>query len=127
MLRLESDLLALDARHRQRRARRRAAARFSPATPRWSWSSRPRAIRDRRPEGGAISGLDVAGAKVFQAGTALEEGRLVAEGGRVLGVAARGASVAEARRAAYRAVDAIDFPDGFCRRDIGWREIARGA
>ncbi|HEV7660611.1 MAG TPA: phosphoribosylamine--glycine ligase [Allosphingosinicella sp.] len=78
-------------------------------------------------KGGAISGLDVAGAKVFQAGTALERGRLVANGGRVLGIAARGASVAEARDAAYRAVDAIFFPDGFCRRDIGWREIAREA
>jgi phosphoribosylamine--glycine ligase len=43
----------------------------------------------------------------------------------VLGVAARGKSVAQARRAAYRAVDGIDFPAGFCRRDIGWREIAR--
>ncbi|HVQ07754.1 MAG TPA: phosphoribosylamine--glycine ligase [Allosphingosinicella sp.] len=78
-------------------------------------------------KGGAISGLDVAGAKVFQAGTALDRGRLVAAGGRVLGIAARGASVAEAQRAAYRAVDAIAFPDGFCRRDIGWREIERGA
>jgi phosphoribosylamine--glycine ligase len=77
--------------------------------------------------GGAISGLDVAGARVFQAGTALEKDGLVANGGRVLGVAARGPSVAKARDAAYRAVDAITFPDGFCRRDIGWREIARGA
>jgi phosphoribosylamine--glycine ligase len=77
--------------------------------------------------GGAIAGLDVAGARVFQAGTALEKSKLVAKSGRVLGVAARGASVAEAREAAYRAVDAIAFPDGFCRRDIGWREIARNA
>ena len=43
----------------------------------------------------------------------------------MLGVTAGGASVAAARDAAYAAVDAIDFPDGFCRRDIGWREIAR--
>jgi phosphoribosylamine--glycine ligase len=76
-------------------------------------------------KGGAISGLDVAGAKVFHAGTALENGRLVANGGRVLGVTALGSSVAEAQAAAYRAVDAIDFPSGFCRRDIGWRELAR--
>ena len=75
--------------------------------------------------GGAISGLDQPGAIVFQAGTALEKGALVAAGGRVLGVAARAESVAAAARAAYRAVDAIDFPKGFCRRDIGWREIAR--
>ena len=45
--------------------------------------------------------------------------------GRVLGVTARGASVRAAQAAAYRAVDAIDFPSGFCRRDIGWREVAR--
>jgi phosphoribosylamine--glycine ligase len=75
--------------------------------------------------GGAIAGLDRAGAEIFHAGTARKGGRLVADGGRVLGVAARGKNVAEAARAAYRAVDAIDFPTGFCRRDIGWREIAR--
>jgi len=78
--------------------------------------------------GGAIGGLDAAeatGARVFQAGTREENGVLVAAGGRVLGVTATGATVAEAQRAAYRAVDAIDFPGGFCRRDIGWREIAR--
>jgi phosphoribosylamine--glycine ligase len=80
--------------------------------------------------GGAISGIDEAeatGARVFQAGTALADGQLVAAGGRVLNVTATGATVAEAQAAAYRAVDAIDFPQGFCRRDIGWREIAREA
>ncbi len=77
-------------------------------------------------KGGAVAGLDRPGAKVFHAGTALRRGKLVADGGRVLGVAALGKTVAEARRAAYPAVDAIDFPTGFCRRDIGWREIARG-
>ena len=79
--------------------------------------------------GGRIAGLDraeAAGARVFQAGTSEENGRLVAAGGRVLGVAATGATVVEAQAAAYRGVDAIDFPSGFCRRDIGWREIARG-
>jgi phosphoribosylamine--glycine ligase len=76
-------------------------------------------------KGGAIAGLDQEGAIVFHAGTALEDGRLVAEGGRVLGVTARAPSVVEAQRAAYAAVDGIDFPSGFCRRDIGWREIAR--
>ena len=79
--------------------------------------------------GGRIAGLDraeAAGARVFQAGTSEENGHLVAAGGRVLGVAATGATVAEAQAAAYRGVDAIDFPSGFCRRDIGWREIARG-
>jgi phosphoribosylamine--glycine ligase len=62
---------------------------------------------------------------VFHAGTTLADGRLVANGGRVLNVTARGPSVAEAQQAAYAAVDALDFPTGFCRRDIGWREIER--
>ena len=77
--------------------------------------------------GGAIAGLDQPGAMVFHAGTALQGDKLVASGGRVLGVAALGKDVAEAQAAAYRAVDGIDFPTGFCRRDIGWREIERGA
>jgi phosphoribosylamine--glycine ligase len=78
--------------------------------------------------GGTIGGIEAAetaGAKIFQAGTRLTDGRLVASGGRVLAVTARGADVRAAQAAAYRAVDAIDFPTGFCRRDIGWREIAR--
>jgi phosphoribosylamine--glycine ligase len=79
-------------------------------------------------KGGRIAGIAAAeaeGALVFQAGTAIAGGRLVAGGGRVLAVTARGASLAEARDAAYRAVDRIDFADGFCRRDIGWRALAR--
>jgi phosphoribosylamine---glycine ligase len=74
---------------------------------------------------GAIESAEATGSKVFHAGTALDDGKLVASGGRVLSVTARAASVAEAQRAAYRAVDTIDFPSGFCRRDIGWREIER--
>ena len=76
--------------------------------------------------GGTIAGLESAGAMVFHAGTAIRDGTLVANGGRILSVAARGATVAEAHRSAYAAVDRIDFPSGFCRRDIGRREIARG-
>ena len=79
-------------------------------------------------KGGAISGIEAAealGAKVFHAGTAEKDGKLVANGGRVLNVTALGETVAEAQRKAYAAVDAIDFPSGFCRRDIGWREIER--
>jgi phosphoribosylamine--glycine ligase len=78
-------------------------------------------------KGGRIAGIDkVGGAEVFQAGTALDsEGRLVASGGRVLTVAARGPTVEAAQRSAYAGVDSIDFPGGFSRRDIGWREIAR--
>ncbi len=85
---------------------------------------------DTPEKGGAIRGLDTAeatGAKVFHAGTKMDGETLVANGGRVLNVTASGANVTEAQAAAYRAVDAIDFPTGFCRRDIGWREIAREA
>ncbi|MCT2401335.1 phosphoribosylamine--glycine ligase [Novosphingobium mangrovi (ex Huang et al. 2023)] len=81
-------------------------------------------------KGGAIAGLEAAeatGAKVFHAGTAEKDGRIVASGGRVLNVTARGTSVTQAQARAYAAVDAIDFPSGFCRRDIGWREVAREA
>ena len=60
---------------------------------------------------------------VFHAGTAARDGRIVASGGRVLNVTARGASLAEARERAYAMVDALDWPEGFCRRDIGWRAI----
>lgn len=79
-------------------------------------------------KGGAIGGIaaaEAAGTKVFHAGTALANGQLVAAGGRVLNVTARGRNVTEAQARAYAGVDALAFPDGFCRRDIGWREVAR--
>jgi len=80
-------------------------------------------------QGGRIDGIAAAeagGAKVFHAGTALGgDGVLKATGGRVLNVTATGQSVREAQVRAYEAIDAIDFPTGFCRRDIGWREVAR--
>jgi phosphoribosylamine--glycine ligase len=79
-------------------------------------------------KGGSIAGIDAAentGAHVFHAGTALANGQLVASGGRVINVTARGANVRQAQQRAYAAVDAIAFPQGFCRRDIGWREAAR--
>ena len=60
---------------------------------------------------------------VFHAGTAEREGSIIAAGGRVLNVTARGATLAEARDRAYEMVDAIDWPGGFCRRDIGWRAL----
>ena len=60
---------------------------------------------------------------VFHAGTTQAEGRLLAAGGRVLNVTARGDTLAEARARAYALVDAIDWPEGFCRRDIGWRAL----
>ncbi len=79
--------------------------------------------------GGAIAAIDAAeadGAVVFQAGTALKEGRLVSSGGRVLAVTATGSDVAAAQRAAYAAVDKVDFPSGFFRRDIGAKALIDG-
>jgi phosphoribosylamine--glycine ligase len=60
---------------------------------------------------------------VFHAGTRAVEGQITANGGRVLNVTARGATLAEAQARAYAMVDAIDWPEGFCRRDIGWRGV----
>ncbi|APE27455.1 phosphoribosylamine--glycine ligase [Aurantiacibacter gangjinensis] len=79
-------------------------------------------------KGGAIDlgDAEADGAKVFHAGTATRDGQLVANGGRVLNVTAVGADTKAAQDAAYRAVDAVDFPSGFVRRDIGWREVSRG-
>jgi phosphoribosylamine--glycine ligase len=84
----------------------------------------------RYQKGTVINGVDDANAMddvtVFHAGTALgDDGQLVANGGRVLGVTALGDTVADAQKRAYEAVDAIDWPEGFCRRDIGWRAIDR--
>ncbi len=79
-------------------------------------------------KGTEIKGLAAAadsGCEVFHAGTELRDGRLLANGGRVLAVTATGATVSQAARRAYAGVDLIDWPEGFCRRDIGWRAIAR--
>ncbi len=65
------------------------------------------------------------GATVFHAGTAVDGDRVLATGGRVLNVTAGGADITSAQANAYAAVDAIDWPEGFCRRDIGWRAVAR--
>ena len=80
-------------------------------------------------KGGAIDlgAAEADDAKVFHAGTSLDGEQLVASGGRVLNVTAKGANVTEAQSAAYKAVDAIDFASGFCRRDIGYREVEREA
>ena len=80
-------------------------------------------------KGMSISGIEAAeaikGVTVFHAGTAVADSRLVASGGRVLAVTAAADTLAQARDRAYRAVDRIDFADGFSRRDIGWRELER--
>lgn len=74
-----------------------------------------------------VAEIDPDVAKVFHAGTAEVDGYLVAAGGRVLCVTARGASVSEAQQKAYEGVRAIDWPEGFYRTDIGWRAIQREA
>ena len=79
-------------------------------------------------KGSTIRGLDraaAAGVEIFHAGTALQHGAIVANGGRVLNVTAMAGTVAEAQQRAYAAVDLIDWPEGICRRDIGWRAVER--
>jgi phosphoribosylamine--glycine ligase len=78
-------------------------------------------------KGTVIGGLDAmpedSSNMVFHAGTAEQDGAIVAVGGRVLNVTARGDTLAQAQERAYAMVDAIDWPEGFCRRDIGWRAL----
>jgi phosphoribosylamine--glycine ligase len=78
-------------------------------------------------KGTEIRGLgaaaEVPGVTIFHAGTRIVDGRVLANGGRVLNVTAQGATLAEARERAYAAIDRIDWPEGFCRRDIGWRAL----
>jgi phosphoribosylamine---glycine ligase len=78
-------------------------------------------------KGSRIGGLDAAakveGVEIFHAGTVARDGVLLANGGRVLNVCASGKTVAQAQARAYQAVDHIDWPDGFCRRDIAWQAV----
>jgi phosphoribosylamine--glycine ligase len=80
-------------------------------------------------KGSEIRGLDAAakldGVQIFHAGTARKDGKLVANGGRVLDITATAPTTAEAQKRAYAAVDLVDWPEGFCRRDIGWRALSR--
>ncbi|MCO6392079.1 phosphoribosylamine--glycine ligase [Aliihoeflea aestuarii] len=78
-------------------------------------------------KGSVIRGLDRVGddVEVFHAGTARKDGEIVANGGRVLNVTAMALTVSAAREKAYAAIERIDWPEGFCRRDIGWREVER--
>ncbi|MEA2888886.1 MAG: phosphoribosylamine---glycine ligase [Bradyrhizobium sp.] len=80
-------------------------------------------------KGSRIEGLDEAakieGVEIFHAGTVAKDGKILANGGRVLNVCASGKTVAEAQRRAYEAVDRIRWPEGFCRRDIGWQAVKR--
>ena len=125
MMRLDSDLLEL--------LYATARGRLAEVTPRWSEDAALTVVMAAKGYPGAyasgseIRGIERAealpGVKVFQAGTARRDGALVANGGRVLNVTARGSTIAEAKARAYAAVDAIDWPEGFCRRDIGWRAV----
>jgi phosphoribosylamine--glycine ligase len=80
-------------------------------------------------KGSRIGGLDeaakVEGVEIFHAGTVAKDGYILANGGRVLNVCATGRTVKEAQNRAYQAVDRIEWPDGFCRRDIGWQAVER--
>ncbi|WP_332060627.1 phosphoribosylamine--glycine ligase [Bartonella sp. CB74] len=84
---------------------------------------------DSPQKGTVIRNIDKASAlsdvKIFHAGTAFHNGELIANGGRVLNITATGETVTHAQKRAYEAVDCIDWPEGFARRDIGWRAIAR--
>jgi len=80
-------------------------------------------------KGSVIEGLaaaaEIEGVEIFHAGTKADGGRILANGGRVLDVCALGKTVGEAQARAYRAVDRIRWPEGFCRRDIGFRAVER--
>ena len=80
-------------------------------------------------KGSVIEGLaeasKVEGVEIFHAGTKADGDRILANGGRVLNVCALGKSVREAQTRAYEAIDRIKWPEGFCRRDIGWRAVER--
>ncbi len=128
MPRLEDDLLPLLLAS--------AEGRLAEFSPRWRDDTALTVVMAAKgypgtPErGSVISGLEDAaegeGVVIFHAGTARDAaGRLVAAGGRVLCVTATGESVGEAQARAYAAIDRIDWPQGFCRRDIGWRAVAR--
>jgi len=82
---------------------------------------------DFYPKDSEIRGLEAAskvpGVEIFHAGTKADGKRILANGGRVLNVTAIAPTVQEARERAYRAVDLIDWPEGFCRRDIAWRAV----
>jgi len=127
MPRLESDLLEILLAV--------AVGRLASVSPRWSSDAALTIVMasegypGNHARGSTISGLEAAaavhGATVFQAGTARRDGRLVAHGGRVLNVTARGDTIAQAQERAYEAAQRIVWPEGFYRRDIGWRAIGR--
>ncbi|MCT4656104.1 MAG: phosphoribosylamine--glycine ligase [Cohaesibacter sp.] len=129
MMRLESDLLELLL----------ASARGELADKQARWSDDvvmnvvmaakgyPGSYEKNTVIGDLSAAQDTEGVQIFHAGTALKDGALVATGGRVLNICARGSSVTEAQKRCYEAIDKLNWENGFCRRDIGWRAIAREA
>jgi phosphoribosylamine--glycine ligase len=128
MMRLKDDILVLmkaaaDGQLAHMSARWRDEAALTVVMAAHGYPGTPR-------KGTIIRGLAEAtadGVEVFHAGTVQKDGDIVADGGRVLNVTALGKNVTQARQKAYAAVDRLDWPDGFCRRDIGWRAVAREA
>jgi phosphoribosylamine--glycine ligase len=129
MMRLDSDLLGLMLASVEGRLDRAAPAWSSDAALTIVMAAKgyPGVYRKGGEIGGVAAADSLPGVKVFHAGTARENGRLVAAGGRVLNVTARGRDLAEAQARAYEGVAAIDWADGFFRRDIGRRAIRQGA
>ena len=129
MMRLESDLAKLLMRTARGDLAQTSAPVFAPDTA-LTVVMAANGYPGTPEKGGKIQNLARAerkGAKIFHAGTAEIDGALVAVGGRVLNVTALGDSATQAQARAYSAVDKVDFESGFCRRDIGWREVAREA
>ncbi len=129
MMRLESDLAKLLMRTAKGDLAQTSAPVFAPETA-LTVVMAANGYPGTPEKGGKIQNLARAerkGAKIFHAGTAEVDGALVAAGGRVLNVTALGDSATQAQARAYSAVDKVDFESGFCRRDIGWREVAREA
>ena len=136
MVRLESDLLDLLVAAADGRLAAHPPMRWS-ADPALTVVLAAKGYPGAYQAGTPIRGLDATGgvgggggAKVFHAGTKLarpggDAADVQAAGGRVLAVTATGKTVADAQAAAYAAVDRIDWPEGFCRRDIGWRAVSR--
>ncbi|MEP3724288.1 MAG: phosphoribosylglycinamide synthetase C domain-containing protein, partial [Parasphingorhabdus sp.] len=129
MMRLESDLAKLLMRTAKGDLAQTSAPVFAPETA-LTVVMAANGYPGTPEKGGRIRNLGRAerkGAKIFHAGTAEVDGALISSGGRVLNVTALGDSATEAQSKAYAAVDEIEYDTGFCRRDIGWREVAREA
>lgn len=127
MMRLEEDLLELMLATAEGRLDEIDAPVFSPESA-MTVVMAAKGYPGAPEKGGAITGIEAAnagGAKVFQAGTSLQDDTLVASGGRVLNGTAKAKTLQQARDMAYAALEKIDFADGFSRSDIGWRELER--